>query len=222
MEQRLKKGSPKMNNDELVKLQISVLLARFTACRSEIDHRSNRQLALITLNATAIAAIGSFIFSKDVGTKPLLLVPIVCPAFGLAFLDHYLSIRRIGSFVQNVLNRKMHVLTGADLPDYEAYAHPFPSRRILRLLILILPLLMMFFVIPAGSLFVALNSSSEATRDLAFWGGCILGIIMLALFLCLWFPVALRSPMLDSITNVPTPPELKQAAADGSPEAPQS
>jgi hypothetical protein len=80
---------------------------------------------------------------------------------------------------------------------------------------------MMFFVIPAVSLFVALNSSSGATRDIAFWGGCILGIIMLALFLCLWFPVALRSPMLDSITNVPTPPELKQAAADGSPGVPR-
>jgi hypothetical protein len=120
----------------------------------------------------------------------------------LAFLDHYLTIRRIGSFISNRLNRTMHEIVGRNLPDYEKFAHPFPHHWRWRFTTLTLPMLMMFVLVPIGSLLLAWTGTSPAERDAIFLCGVLAGVVMIFLFIFQGFPIFVRSAKLEAITNI--------------------
>lgn len=78
-----------------------MILAEYDAMRREIEQRSNAQLALITLNLTAVGALGGFALGNRLDL--LLLVAFICPSIGLIWVDHAVTIDNIGDYIRTRL-----------------------------------------------------------------------------------------------------------------------
>lgn len=79
------------------------ILTEFSALRREIEQRSNAQLALVTLNLTAVGAIGSFALSKYEYNDLLILLAFICPSIGMLWVDHAFTIENIGDYIRDSL-----------------------------------------------------------------------------------------------------------------------
>jgi hypothetical protein len=79
------------------------ILAEFSALRQEIEQRSNAQLALVTLNLTAVGAIGSFAIPKSEYSDLLILLAFICPSIGMLWVDHAFTIENIGDYIRDSL-----------------------------------------------------------------------------------------------------------------------
>jgi hypothetical protein len=115
-----------------------VALADFAAIKQEIQHRSNAQLTLVGLNVTAVGAIGGFAISQR-QTVLMLMLPILCPALGLFFLDHDRHIRAQGQYIRAVLWPRI----ARGLPTWEDNSEPLLGNTAVRRFYLV-PLLMLF------------------------------------------------------------------------------
>lgn len=90
------------NSDKPTRSEI--ILTEYTAMRGEIEQRSNAQLALITLNLTAVGALGSFALTDPKRLGLLIIVAFICPSIGLLWVDHAVTIDNIGDYIRERLN----------------------------------------------------------------------------------------------------------------------
>jgi hypothetical protein len=163
------------------KQMITVLLAQFEACRTEIQTRSGTQATLFNLNLTAAGVVAGYYVSQP-HTNPLvlLIIPLLSPMLGIIWADHAINIGNIGRFIQNELTPRLGKLLRSDLPDYQNWISAFESRRATRALLLVSPMLLIFAILPACAL--AFASAEIAHRDAVFYilGG--LGAVSILIF----------------------------------------
>jgi hypothetical protein len=89
-------------------------LAEFATLKNEIQYRSTAQLALFSLNVTAVGVIGSVALSRrEAGV--LLVLAVLSPALGMFYLDHDRHIRAQGTYIREVL----WPIIGNGLPTWE-------------------------------------------------------------------------------------------------------
>jgi hypothetical protein len=169
------------------KRQVDTLLEEFKALRNEIDQRSDAQLRLIQLNITAIGIILGAFFTPVLENDPriLFLIPVVSPILGLLWLDHATAIRHLGMFIQNKLKPALFERVGGRLPDYEQFVRGLELRRFERGL-LAWPIVLMFAVIPGGTLFAPLFVSSLKELREEFLLFSVPGIVLIALLSWVW------------------------------------
>jgi hypothetical protein len=151
---------------ETDKQLITVLLAQFDACRTEIQARSSTQATLINLNITAIGIIAGYYFEYHASPIVLLVIPLLSPMLGIIWADHAINIGNLGRFIQRRLMPLLSATLKHDLPDYEVSIRTFEQRKGRRLLLLITPMLLLFAVLPAGALILAW--AVTPTRDILF------------------------------------------------------
>lgn len=79
------------------------IVAEFSALRQEIEYRSNAQLALVTLNVTAIGAVAGFALSNQAPRDIVLILAVLCPSLGMLWTDHAMTIENIGDYIRDTL-----------------------------------------------------------------------------------------------------------------------
>lgn len=165
---------------EAEKQYISVLLAQFASCRSEIQTRSASQAAVITLNITAIGVIAGYYFSAKADAMVLLIVPIISPMLGIIWADHAINIGNLGRFIQIRIIPTLSSVLQRDVPDYEVTIRAFERQRGQRLILLVAPMLLLFAVLPIASLVLA--AAVVASHDEPFWVMTIIGTALIVIF----------------------------------------
>lgn len=93
-------------------LTIQVALMEFQKLRDEITSRSNNQATLISLTITASGLVVGFSISESNTELLLLILPILAPALGLLFVDHALTILRLGKHIDLKIAPVLRDLTG--------------------------------------------------------------------------------------------------------------
>jgi len=166
---------------EVDKQMITVLLAQFDACRSEIQARSATQATLFNLNLTAAGVIAGYYFSqKHTNPLVLLIIPLVSPMLGIIWADHAINIGNIGRFIQHQLMPRLSNILKSQLPDYEDWIRRFESRMGTRALLLISPMLLLFVILPASAL--AFAGMVIPTKDATFYTLGGLGAVLILIF----------------------------------------
>lgn len=201
--------------------EVDVKLARFAALRKEIDNRSNAQLALITLNITAIGGIGAYALSDPMQLNVLVLLPILCSSIGMLWLDHDTTIRKLGLECQRLELGEMRIGESEDR-----------VREDERNLFLRIPLLLQVFILFGGSSIYALTrlanhpNFNNLGRDP--WPECqyVIGLILTVMFSLYWAAklpflsrMASKTNVVDELAMAPAPPtpmSLMPQGADGS------
>lgn len=158
----------------------NVLLAQFNACRAEIGARSASQSAVINLNITAIGILGGYYFGYHADPLVLLIIPLLAPMLGIIWADHAINIGNIGRFIQHRIMPMLGSILGRELPDYETSVRSFEQQKGQRLLLLISPMLLIFALLPAAALILAIAAST--VRDLMFWILAGTGAVLIAIF----------------------------------------
>src|ERR1035438_2161990 len=135
-----------MSEPDLSSQLVTIVLSEFNSVKSEIQSRSKAQSSLISLNMSAIAALGGFFFSEHGGdSRILLLIPIVSSVLGMVYMDHAVSIGYMGRFIQHEIKPQLANLGNMpEVLDYEVFARRFEQNRKFRLLLFALPLLLIF------------------------------------------------------------------------------
>jgi hypothetical protein len=165
---------------------VDILMQQFQALRAEILERSKAQLALISLNITALGVVGGTFLSNVVDPRVLFVVPILSPILGLIYLDHALAIGNMGRFIENTLiPRIASLLRQPDLPDYEQYVRQLESRHDERIVLLWVPIAALFAILPGVALVLPLFLTKSPFCDPVVWPFLIAGVMLLAIFL--WF-----------------------------------
>lgn len=82
---------------------MTVGLTEFAEVRHEINARSDRQHLLLSLNLTAIGAIGTVVAVGKSGPLPLLILGIISSCLGINFFDHDEAISRLGHYIREEL-----------------------------------------------------------------------------------------------------------------------
>lgn len=82
---------------------IEVCLAEYAALRLEIQNRSGLQQTLISLNVTAIAAIGGLVLSRHVSPAILLVLPPIAVTLGFLWVAHDHVIHDLGRYLRTQL-----------------------------------------------------------------------------------------------------------------------
>ena len=150
---------------------ITVLLAQFNACRAEILARSTTQATIINLNVTATGLIAGYYFGYHANPLVLLVIPILSPMLGIIWADHAINIGNIGRFIQNGLMPKLGAALKQRIPDYEISIRAFERRIGWRLLLLLAPMVLLFAILPAAALVLALDAYSRPRLAVLFAGG---------------------------------------------------
>jgi len=166
--------------DEADKQLITVLLAQFSACRTEILARSSSQASVVNLNITAISILAGYYFVYHANPLVLLVIPLVSPMLGIIWADHAINIGNLGRFIQH---RLMPLLSGTlqrDLPDYERFIRQFEQQKGRRLILLLAPMLLLFALLPAAALFLAWAVAT--VRDPLFWSLLAIGSGLILIF----------------------------------------
>jgi hypothetical protein len=81
----------------------AVRLAEFAGLRSEILQRTQQQQALIALDLTVVGTIAGFVISGRAQDQILLVAAIISGMLGLLWLDHHMTITRIGLYIRDEL-----------------------------------------------------------------------------------------------------------------------
>jgi hypothetical protein len=89
--------------NDVSELRSERTIAEFTALRQEIEYRTNAQLALISLNVTAVGAIAGFALTNASSQKLIIILAMACPSLGLLWVDHAITIENIGDFIRDRL-----------------------------------------------------------------------------------------------------------------------
>jgi hypothetical protein len=76
--------------------------AKFEAARKEIEYRTQAQLALFTVNISAVGLLGGFYTSGLNSPLFLLLIGVISPSIGLQWLDHAFTIDRLGDYCRRL------------------------------------------------------------------------------------------------------------------------
>lgn len=132
---------------------IQVSLAEFGKLRDEIAGRSGSAWTLLGLNATVSSAVAGFVLGRQANPMLLLLLPVLTPALGLLVIDHATNIGNIGQYINTVLKPLLQDAAGERrLLCYEEWVDQYEEQPIRRLLPFGIPLVLLFNVVPVGSL----------------------------------------------------------------------
>lgn len=175
---------------------VTAIIAEFDSLKEEIRARSHDQSTAISLNITAIGAIGSLYLTERAAADPriLFLIPIISSLLGMRFVDHAINIDSLGRFIQKELKPQLASALGiAQVVDYEVFAESFAERSRLRFFLFGLPIALLFAGLPAVALVLPFIVVGRDQYDAPFWFGAILGAAFLALFCLFWFQVVRRA-----------------------------
>ncbi len=176
-------------------LTINILLAEFGALRKEISDRSSAQHGLMTLNLTAITALGGFALSNVQYRLLLLLIPLLSPAIGMLYLDHGFNIAQIGAYLGRELQRACQAVTSGVTPcGYESVVRGYEG-RLVRRLVFAVPTLLMFAGAPAVALALVYPAATGWASVL--W---IAGLALLLAYLLFWW-VFVAAPLRTASTT---------------------
>jgi len=80
----------------------AVMLAEFSALRAEILQRTQQQQALVALDLTVVGTIAGFVISGRADPELLLVAAVISAMMGLLWLDHHISIMRMGRYIDEL------------------------------------------------------------------------------------------------------------------------
>jgi hypothetical protein len=165
----------------------TIVLALFNSLRDEIKARSANQAGLVTLNVTAIGALGGVYFGKaENAPEILLLIPMVASVLGILWIDHAINIANQGRFIEKeVMPELMRSIDLPSIPNYEVSIRRLEKRAGLRVFVLGTPILLIFAGIPLAALLYALYVAPSVTAPRFLWPAIVSGTL-LAVFLWLW------------------------------------
>jgi hypothetical protein len=92
-------------------------LAEYAAHRAEIGWRTQAQQTLLSLNVTAAGLVGSAALTADARRPLLLLLPYICTALGMAWLDHGRSIAATAKYIRTVVWHGVQEAVGLTTPE---------------------------------------------------------------------------------------------------------
>ena len=131
---------------------VTVGLAEFASLKNEIQHRASAQLTLLSLDITAVGAIGGISLSQH---QPaiVLFMAILCPALGIFYLDHDRHIRTLGAHIRDSLWPRI----GRGIPSWESkngerLSLPVVQRFFVAPVIVVVPPFKLTFSVPAPGL----------------------------------------------------------------------
>jgi hypothetical protein len=173
---------------------VTALVAEFGSLKEEIRARSHDQSTAISLNITAIGAIGSLYLTEEADARILFLIPIIASLLGMRWVDHAINIDSLGRFVQKELKPALASALGtASIVDYEVFAESFAENSGLRFFLLGLPIFLLFAGLPGTALVLPFIVIPREQYDTPFWFGAIVAAAFLALFCLFWFHVIKRA-----------------------------
>lgn len=156
-------------------MTLDVVLVEFTAARAAGDRGASVILSLISLNATAIAAIGGIVVSRHSNPAILVVLPILSSMLGIGIVDQVQYAQVADSYIMTVLRPLVVDLTGDDrLLGVEYYYGTHRGRTRL------LTAVGMGITFPGVSI-GALVVSGFYLTSIAEWGVWILGVILTVL-----------------------------------------
>jgi len=162
---------------------IQVSLAEFGKLRDEIAGRSSSAWTLLGLNATVSSAVAGFVLGKQADSMLLLLLPLLSPALGLLVIDHATNIGNIGQYINTVLKPLLQeVASERRLLCYEEWVDRYEEQPVRRLLPFGIPLVLLFNVVPVGSLIFTATQIPNAW----LWVLWSLGVVMTAVQVGFW------------------------------------
>lgn len=92
-------------------------LAEYASQRAEIGWRTQAQQTLLGLNVTAVGLVGSAALTATGRRHLLLVLPYICPALAMAWLDHGRSIANIAYYLRARCWPSIQEITGLTTPD---------------------------------------------------------------------------------------------------------
>jgi hypothetical protein len=120
-------------------------------------------------------------FAQKADAQVLLLIPLLSPTLGIMWVNHAIGIGNIGRFVQDkIMPRLSKTLRSDDLPDYEKLVRDHDKRKGAVFLRRYAPVLLIFALLPAGALVIALLVPGD--KDWKFWALTVLGAILIIIF----------------------------------------
>ena len=105
---------------------VQVLVAQYSALRSEVAYRTTAQHTLLGLALTGFAAIGGLVITGGAGVVLLLIMPLLASTVGLLWLDHALAIFDIADYVDEKLASEVRILADREMLAWQ----PWPRRRV--------------------------------------------------------------------------------------------
>jgi hypothetical protein len=156
-------------------MTLDVVLAEFTAARTAGDRGVSVTLSLISLNATAIAAVGGIVVSGHGNPAVLVVIPILSSILGIGIVDQVQYSQITDSYIMTVLRPLVVELTGDDrlLGIHDYYSAHRGSTRLLTAV----GMGIAFPGVSIGSLVV----SGFYLTSIGEWAAWILGVILTAL-----------------------------------------
>lgn len=173
-------------------------MAEFSDLRGEIQNRSSAAWTLVSLNATATAAILGFVLSDKADPRLLLALPIVSSALGMLFIDHAYNINNLGSYINKRVRPVVREASGSTrLLGYEEAMDTYEENKLLRFIPFGLPLTILFSGVPLASLGFAIKSLDAGWA----WAVWALGLVLAATQLTLWVLFLVDPQRLDPLRN---------------------
>jgi hypothetical protein len=161
-------------------LAVQVALMEFQKLRDEIASRSGIQWALVGLTITGSGLVAGFSISNTDADLLLLLLPILAPALGLLFVDHALTILRIGEHIDSQIAPLVRGLAGqGSLMKHEEQVYKSKRQVLWDIIPFGLAVLLLFNVIPIIALYVTFPSLNAQWTYLSWYAGMALTILEL-------------------------------------------
>jgi hypothetical protein len=99
----MSEGPSRAENDQVE----SILLAEYSALRTEIERRCNIQWSLFALQVTTAGAIASLAIARTSNLALLLLIPLSSFMFGFRYILHDVHIDLIAQYVRESLSGRL-------------------------------------------------------------------------------------------------------------------
>ena len=177
---------------------LEVATKQLEKLNNEIAQRSDAQQRILFLDITAVGAIGAFTINNYKARALALLIPLVSSMLGFLWLDHALTIHRIGRFVEGPVWTSLAKLTGHETPNWEGKS-TVEGRQLMPRLAFVLPLSALL-IGPSIATLIYLNPWVLPHDWLPALGWAV-GVVSVISLMAVWAPFALqrgwgRSPLL--------------------------
>ena len=165
-------------------LAMQAALMEFQKLRDEISGRTNNQWVLVGLNITGAGFVAGLAIARPQASLLLLLLPIVTPSLGMLFLDHALTILRIGRYIdESIVPVVRECANRLDLMSHEERIYE-KRRGIARSLVLFgIPLVLLFNAVPIAALIILPPHLFSGVAWLAWSVGLLLTITEVGLWI---------------------------------------
>jgi hypothetical protein len=163
---------------------MNALVAEFNAMRAEIIFRATSQASLMQINITAAGTIAVFALANTKYALAMVIIPILSPVLGIFWLDHDMTIMKLGTFIEKELKPAYaRMVPGFKIPDYQDYTSridvlPKPRLSILNFNVAIL---VTFGLLPLASL-LYVAYVVDNVRSSTFLGPAAVAVVILLMF----------------------------------------